>query len=116
MPRAGSSTHIDRRTLLVRRTAGEIALKLLDGPMTSRDLEFELGVEHRTVMRAIREIETWGDVLHVTRPTRHGHKGSRPYVYALGSGWDACVRSLADAVSAREEMTISLGLALEGAA
>jgi len=116
MPRAGSSTHEGRATLHVRRTAGEIVLKLLDGPMTSHDLEIELGTEQRSIMRAIREIELWGDVLDVTRPARHGHKGSRPYVYALACGWDACVRSVADAVSAREAMAASLALALEGAA
>jgi len=116
MPRAGSSTHEGRATLHVRRTAGEVVLALLNGPKTAHELEDELGVEVRTIKRAIIEIELWGDVLDVTRPGRHGHKGSRPYVYALACGWDACVRSVADAVSAREEMAASLALALEGAA
>lgn len=116
MPRAGSSTHEGRATLHVRRTAGEVALALLDGPKTSLELEVELGVEQRTIMRAIREIENWGDVLSVTQPPRHGHKGSRPYVYELACGWDSCVRAVADAVSARESMAASIALALEGAA
>ena len=116
MPRAGSSTHERRATLLVRRCAGEIALALLDGPKTAHELEDELGVEVRTIKRAIAEIELWGNALHVTRPPRAGRGHSKPYVYALACGWDACVRSVADAVSAREEMAASLALALEGAA
>ena len=115
MPRAGSSTHEGRATLLVRRCAGEILLELLRGPRTTHEL-VALGYCKRTVGRAVSEIELWGDIIETKQVTRKGVRGCKPFVYSLKFGWRQTIHDVLPSLSLREGMMVSLGLALEGAA